>query len=64
VVVVGEVAYLACFGLGVIDVSDPTSPKETVFHLVPGDAVAVAVVGEYIYLACREGGLVILRMTP
>ena len=44
-----------------IDVSDPTSPKEVGFYDTPGDACGVYVSGSYAYVAALGGGLCILR---
>lgn len=45
-------------GLRVIDISDPTSPEEVGFY----DAIGgIAVQGDYVYLANRENGLLVLQ---
>jgi len=64
VVVAGGMAYVTDGRVYALDMSDPTSPREAGTLWVPGNAVAVATAGEYLYVACRDGGLVILRMTP
>ncbi len=46
-----------------VDVSDPAQPREVGFYDTPGYAEGVAVSGSYIYVADRDGGLVILRFT-
>jgi hypothetical protein len=48
-------------GLRVIDVSNPSSPREVGFYETLGLAEDVAVSGTYAYVADGEGGLVILR---
>jgi hypothetical protein len=66
VAVSGTYAYVAdnWVGLRVIDVSNPSSPREVGFYDTPGQASGVAVSGvsgSYAYVADWDGGLVILR---
>jgi hypothetical protein len=63
VAVSGAYAYVADYnaGLRVIDVSNPSSPREVGFYDTPYYASGVAVSGSYAYVADWEGGLVILR---
>ena len=49
----GDYAYVADRhgGLRIIDVSDPADPTETGFYDTPGSAEAIAVSGNYAYVA-------------
>jgi len=55
VAVVGNTAYLAdgCGGLRIVDVSDPTAPREV--GDIPGYASGVALVGSTAYIAAGSG---------
>ncbi len=66
VAVAGDYACLANWysGLRIVDVSDPAQPVETGGCDTPSDTSGVAVAGNYAYAADREGGVVILRVTP
>jgi hypothetical protein len=63
----GRYAYVADgeAGLHVIDLADPYSPQEVFVYHTPGNAVAVAVDGDWVYLADENGGVLIFRkVTP
>jgi hypothetical protein len=52
-------------GLRVIDLADLTTPREVFAYDTIGNAVAVAVDGDWVYLADQAGGLLIFRkVTP
>jgi len=55
--------YMADGGSGVrvIDITDPVTPTEVFVYNTPGYAQSVRVLGNPIYIADQEGGLVILR---
>ncbi|MDH7504809.1 MAG: pre-peptidase C-terminal domain-containing protein [Candidatus Acetothermia bacterium] len=61
----GQFAYLVVgvFGLLVVYVSDPASPKEVGSHSTRGYARSIEVQGRYAYRADRGGGLVILDIS-
>ncbi len=65
VFVSGTLAYVADYwtGLRVIDVSDPTQPREVGFYETPGLPMQVFAADSLIYLADYWGGLWILRYT-
>ncbi len=53
-------------GLGIVDVTNPATPKVTHFYIVPSSATGggiVKVEGNYAYLGAMESGLVILDVT-
>jgi len=63
--VAGNYAYVADghSGLRIIDVSNPSSPREAGFYDTPYHATSVEVAGDYGYIADYDGGLFILRFT-
>jgi len=65
VAVRGRTAYLVVGtkGLLLVDVSDPTQPREIGAHSTRGYAQAVAVTGDYAYVANRGEGLTILDVS-
>jgi hypothetical protein len=48
-------------GLQILNVANPAAPLSAAFFATPGDALGVAVAGDYVYLADGEGGLMTLR---
>jgi heat shock protein HslJ len=50
--------------LRIVDLSDPATPVELASYDPAGRVGSIAVVGDYIYAAALERGLVILRVTP
>ncbi len=63
----GRYAYVADgeAGLRVIDLADPSKPREIFAFDTTGNAVAVAVDGDWVYLADQAGGILIFRkVTP
>jgi hypothetical protein len=63
----GRYAYIADgeAGLRVIDLADPSTPREIFAFDTTGNAVAVAVDGDWVYLADQAGGILIFRkVTP
>jgi hypothetical protein len=66
IAVAGNLAYVAAgdAGLWVIDVSDPTAPREVGACDTPGEGLGVAVAGNMAYVADGWGGLMILRYPP
>jgi hypothetical protein len=62
--VVNDLAYVAdhLSGLWVIDVSNPLAPVLQEHAVIPGWTRSLAVVDDFIYLACGDGGLRILRL--
>jgi hypothetical protein len=65
VAVSGSYAYVAdgYAGLRVIDVSNPSSPREVGFYDTPGYASGVAVSGTYAYVADRGAGLRVIDVS-
>lgn len=62
VVVVNGYAYVSTgVGLLVVNVSDPAHPTQAGYYDTPGWSEGVAVVGNRIYVACGDGGLLVLR---
>ena len=61
----GSLALLADIfqGLGVIDISDPTSPREVGSVGTPGTAWDVAITGDLAVVADGDGGLSIVRIS-
>jgi len=59
----GRYAYVALgeAGLRVVDFRDPSHPLEVFALDTPGNAVAVAQEGEWVYLADQDGGLLVFR---
>jgi hypothetical protein len=57
-------AYIASvpFGLRVFDVTEPVSMNEIAYYQAPGPGRGVDVVGESIYFACDDAGLLILKL--
>jgi hypothetical protein len=56
----GNYAYVACSGLWIIDVSDPSNPKFKGSYNTPDRANEVTVSGDYAYVAAWESGLQII----
>jgi hypothetical protein len=50
-------------GVDVVDVSNPTSPRRVTRLPAPGDVLDMAVVGDRLYTASADGGLVVLSLT-
>jgi len=63
IAVVGSYAYVAAGGLSVIDISTPESPLVVGYCETPGDANAVAVAGNYAYVADKGGGLRVIDVS-
>jgi hypothetical protein len=64
VAVIGDLAYfVGAVGLRIIDVSNPAEPAEIGAILTQGFPLAVAVSGNYAYLAAGNGGLRIIDIS-
>ncbi len=63
--VVGDLAYVAITGGGVIilDLLDPTNPALVGQYNTPGSAEGIAVAGHYAYIAERTSGLLVLDVS-
>ena len=48
----------------IVDVSDPANPQYTGLVNTPGDAMDIAVSGDYVYVADGEAGLQIIKLSP
>jgi hypothetical protein len=60
--VVGEIAYVATEPMRAVDVSDPKNPQvitEVETPLIPGN---LALAGDQLYVAAREGGFLVYRV--
>ncbi len=64
IAIAGKYAFLAggLDGVRVLDITDPVHPVEVAHYDTPGDAQGVTVAGDYVYVADRNGGLLILRL--
>lgn len=62
----GSYAYVAAGGAGliIIDISNPSAPKETSFYDMPGTASGIAVVGAYVYVLDDDGLRIIDASSP
>ncbi|MCK4614708.1 MAG: hypothetical protein KAU14_07885, partial [Thermoplasmata archaeon] len=63
VVIRGSYAYVTSGSLRIIDISDPENPEEEGQYDTAGYARAVAVSGDYAYVADDDNGLVILDIS-
>jgi hypothetical protein len=63
VVVDGHYAYLAANGLVVVDISDPSSPKELYMYDIDTRAVDIGINENHVYLAGLEDGLLIFDVS-
>jgi hypothetical protein len=66
VAVAGSYAYVTAMdrGLSIVDTSDPAAPRAVGSTITPGYALGVAAIGNTVYVADDQGGLLILRFTP
>jgi hypothetical protein len=62
----GNYAFLGegANGLKAIDVSNPSTPREVGFFECGSNIEGVYVSGQYVYVACSQGGIAILRFRP
>ncbi len=58
----GDYAYLGGDALYIIDVSDPAQPRETGNCNLPGNALDLAIDGDFAYLANRNSGLRVVNI--
>lgn len=58
----GRYLYVAdhAGALRILDISNPSSPREVASYKIPADATRLSVDGSKIYIAAREAGLVML----
>ncbi len=63
--VVGELVYVATgtTGLHIVDVSDPTSPRDIGYLDTPGQAMDVAVAENFAYVADNDSGLRVINIS-
>jgi hypothetical protein len=57
----GNYLYLGKYGVEIVDISNPLSPQYVSYYDTGETAEAVSAMGNYIYLASRNYGLIVLK---